>query len=209
MTRVLLAVAATLVICAAGCNSINRGCVRSATFPCDASPCCSAQGCGCANGGCAGGGCNAYAGGCNNGVCSAYGNGGGIGSGGFGGGIGNGAVRGAIAQAGFGQGGFGTCRACGGPLGNVGGMLACRGCGIGYGPLARLHGHHGALAARLHGHHGGLHARLAAHHGDYGPTSTPPFAGQSGPSSAQVAYPYYTTRGPRDFLMNNPPTIGY
>ena len=29
-----------------------------------------------------------------------------------------------------------------------------------------------------------------------------------GPSSAQVAYPYYTTRGPRDFFLNNPPTIG-
>ncbi|MCA9191588.1 MAG: hypothetical protein KDB03_07495 [Planctomycetales bacterium] len=26
--------------------------------------------------------------------------------------------------------------------------------------------------------------------------------------AAQVAYPYYTTRGPRDFLLNDPPTIG-
>ena len=30
-----------------------------------------------------------------------------------------------------------------------------------------------------------------------------------GPPSAQVAYPYYTTRGPRDFLINNPPSVGY
>lgn len=30
-----------------------------------------------------------------------------------------------------------------------------------------------------------------------------------GPPSAHVAYPYYTTRGPRDFLLNNPPSIGY
>ncbi len=29
-----------------------------------------------------------------------------------------------------------------------------------------------------------------------------------GPSSAQVAYPYYTTRGPRDYFLNNPPSIG-
>jgi hypothetical protein len=29
-----------------------------------------------------------------------------------------------------------------------------------------------------------------------------------GPPVAQVAYPYYTVRGPRDFLRNNPPTIG-
>lgn len=29
-----------------------------------------------------------------------------------------------------------------------------------------------------------------------------------GPQSGQVAYPYYTVRGPRDFLRNNPPSIG-
>jgi hypothetical protein len=29
-----------------------------------------------------------------------------------------------------------------------------------------------------------------------------------GPAVGQVAYPYYTVRGPRDFLRNNPPTIG-
>jgi hypothetical protein len=29
-----------------------------------------------------------------------------------------------------------------------------------------------------------------------------------GPPTGQVAYPYYTTRGPRDFLQNNPPSIG-
>ena len=35
------------------------------------------------------------------------------------------------------------------------------------------------------------------------------FYGPHGPSTAGVAYPYYTTRGPRDFLMANPPSIGY
>ncbi len=30
----------------------------------------------------------------------------------------------------------------------------------------------------------------------------------SGPPTAAVAYPYYTVRGPRDFLANNPPSIG-
>jgi hypothetical protein len=29
-----------------------------------------------------------------------------------------------------------------------------------------------------------------------------------GPPVGQVAYPYYTTRGPRDFLRDHPPTIG-
>ncbi|MCE5302184.1 MAG: hypothetical protein LLF97_03625 [Planctomycetaceae bacterium] len=30
----------------------------------------------------------------------------------------------------------------------------------------------------------------------------------AGPATGTVAYPYYTTRGPRDFLANNPPSIG-
>lgn len=30
----------------------------------------------------------------------------------------------------------------------------------------------------------------------------------AGPPSPQVAYPYYTHRGPRDFLLDNPPSIG-
>lgn len=30
----------------------------------------------------------------------------------------------------------------------------------------------------------------------------------SGAPTAAVAYPYYTNRGPRDFLVNNPATIG-
>ncbi len=29
-----------------------------------------------------------------------------------------------------------------------------------------------------------------------------------GPPTAQTAYPYYTVRSPRDFLMDKPPTIG-
>lgn len=29
-----------------------------------------------------------------------------------------------------------------------------------------------------------------------------------GPPTGAVTYPYYTTRGPRDFLAKNPPSIG-
>jgi hypothetical protein len=29
-----------------------------------------------------------------------------------------------------------------------------------------------------------------------------------GPPVGQTAYPYYTVRGPRDFLLGNPPKIG-
>jgi hypothetical protein len=32
--------------------------------------------------------------------------------------------------------------------------------------------------------------------------------GPPGPPTAAVAYPYYTLRGPRDFLVDNPPSIG-
>ena len=32
--------------------------------------------------------------------------------------------------------------------------------------------------------------------------------GQGGPQGPTVAYPYYTTRAPRDFLLDNPPSIG-
>jgi hypothetical protein len=34
------------------------------------------------------------------------------------------------------------------------------------------------------------------------------YCGPQGPPSAQVAYPYYTIRGPRDFFLDNPPSIG-
>ena len=30
----------------------------------------------------------------------------------------------------------------------------------------------------------------------------------AGPPTGQVAYPYYSVRGPRDFFVNDPPTIG-
>ena len=47
---------------------------------------------------------------------------------------------------------------------------------------------------------GGLAGRLAGQHCDPGVVSGPP--------TAQVAYPYYTVRGPRDFLLSNPQPLG-
>ena len=35
------------------------------------------------------------------------------------------------------------------------------------------------------------------------------YLGPQGPQTAQVAYPYYTTRGPRDYFANQPWSIGY
>ena len=44
------------------------------------------------------------------------------------------------------------------------------------------------------------HARNTAEVGCY--------QGPPGPSVGAVTYPYYTTRGPRDFFLDNPPSIG-
>jgi hypothetical protein len=76
------------------------------------------------------------------------------------------------------------------------------------GPLARRNACGpagcGPLAGRLNGGAGGPGGcRLGGAGGQHGC-----FQPYSGPQAAAVAYPYYTTRGPRDFLMNNPPSIG-
>ena len=34
------------------------------------------------------------------------------------------------------------------------------------------------------------------------------YGAQGGSAAPTYAYPYYTIRGPRDFLMANPPSIG-
>ena len=44
--------------------------------------------------------------------------------------------------------------------------------------------------------------------GGYGGCGDQNYNFNSGPPVGQTAYPYYTTRGPRDFLMCNPPSIG-
>jgi hypothetical protein len=36
----------------------------------------------------------------------------------------------------------------------------------------------------------------------------PAEAPAAGPATGAITYPYYTTRGPRDFLAKNPPSIG-
>ena len=36
-----------------------------------------------------------------------------------------------------------------------------------------------------------------------------PRVGPSGPPTGTTGYPYYTLHGPRDFLVDNPPALGY
>ena len=99
---------------------------------------------------------------------------------------GGGGIVGAGAGAGFGGGGIGG-RGIGG------------GCGVGGG------GHGGALCQ------GCLGRLAAARQGPYGGAipHTAQAPGNGTGLSPAYAYPYYTTRAPRDFLSKNPPSIGY
>lgn len=81
----------------------------------------------------------------------------------------------------------------------------CVGCGghggpfhAGAGPMGG--GHFGAG-------HPGLPTRVAQLPPGYQQYLSSPAAG--GPPGPTYGYPYYTTRGPRDFLLDNPPSIGY
>lgn len=63
------------------------------------------------------------------------------------------------------------------------------------------YGTRGGLAGPLAGHFGQHHRGPQSHMGQYpGPAD--------GPASPTVTYPYYTTRAPRDFLRDDPPSIG-
>jgi hypothetical protein len=91
------------------------------------------------------------------------------------------------------------CRDCG-PRGKFKGLFgakkaACGACASGGCESGACGG--GACA----GGNCGLGGGMAAMH------QRPP-EGPAGPPVGTYAYPYYTLRGPRDFLQNNPPSIG-
>jgi hypothetical protein len=145
---------------------------------------------GCSSGACSTGGCNECAsgncqtGGCGKGLLGKMCNGGGgCQDGSCGGsGIGHGHVRGALGRV------AGLCGACG--------NSNCRG-GCVAGPLGWQQG---GLDYSSH-----LQPGLLGHDAPANLNSRP-FT--PGPPTGQVGYPYYTHRGPRDFLMANPPSIG-
>lgn len=89
----------------------------------------------------------------------------------------------------------GSCNCNGNGCCSCGGYGGCNGCGGG--PCGRLAER---VAKGFCGHCGGL----CPNSGGY--PEYPTF--NQGPPVGQVAYPYYTVRGPRDFLRNNPPSIG-
>lgn len=68
-------------------------------------------------------------------------------------------------------------------------------------------GREGKLCLGCKARGAGLLGRLHPKAGEIPHTTENP--GMMGPQAPQYVYPYYTTRGPRDFLMANPPSIGY
>ena len=139
---------------------------------------CAATGCQLGGGGCGAGGCGAMPGCDSGGGC-------------FGGGCSSGACGGLAGLL-----GGGGC----GLLGGGGGCQDPSGCVTpetltmdGYGARGGVNGPLSGLV----GHH---HRGPQSHMGPPGPAD--------GPAVAQVTYPYYTTRGPRDYFESNPPSIG-
>ena len=78
-----------------------------------------------------------------------------------------------------------------------------------YGPYGGFQG----VPGGPHGHGGNYGAMLDTSGGPWAGQAGSPhniraMSYQPGPSTDTARYPYYTTRGPRDFLMDNPPSIG-
>ncbi len=110
-------------------------------------------------------------------------------------------------NGGCGGGGCGN-GGCGGQAGPCG----PGGCaGGGYAGGAYGGGQGGCDACAAGGHSGGQAGGPGG--GQHGMPGVPhhfsrEYQGPQGPPSAQVAYPYYTTRGPRDYFANEPWSIG-
>ncbi len=91
---------------------------------------------------------------------------------------------------------------CGGGSCAIGGGCAGGSCGLGSGGGCSACGGQGCgLCQRIAGR---VASGCCPHAGGY-PAS---YNYNPSPPTGQVAYPYYTVRGPRDFLRNNPPSIG-
>lgn len=109
------------------------------------------------------------------------------------------------------------CSTCGsGILGRVGGMagIKCKGGNCGgtcQGGNCGGCGGTGCVAGQLGWQQGGLGYSSHLKPGLMGHNAGAQLNGRPftpGPPAGQTAYPYYTTRGPRDFLSATPPSIG-
>jgi len=99
--------------------------------------------------------------------------------------------------------GSGCCAEGGCSLGRgrAGGGRFGRGSGDGSGGCSACGGLGCGLCQRLAG-------RIASGFGPHAGGYPEAYNSNPSPPGGQVAYPYYTVRGPRDFLRNNPPSIG-
>jgi hypothetical protein len=76
----------------------------------------------------------------------------------------------------------------------------------GWGQAFGGHGHPHGMGQ--YGNFYGAPYGYGGHHGGYPVPAMSPPVYNPGPPTAAVTYPYYTTRGPRDFFLNNPPPLG-
>ena len=104
------------------------------------------------------------------------------------------------------------------PWGCQGGCdSGCDSCGVGHGGYAGYEGDGGDCGCGGHGHghghgHGGdvyAGGKVQPHpHANYARNNGGQQFFDSGPAVPSVTYPYYTNRGPRDYLAKNPRGIG-
>lgn len=98
-----------------------------------------------------------------------------------------------------------TSGSCGGLVGIIGGALhgGCSGGEAGCVTPAEM-------GADGYGTRGGFTGPLAGHLGQHhrGPQSHMGVGPAGGPPVGQTTYPYYTTRGPRDYFAARPASIG-
>ncbi len=90
------------------------------------------------------------------------------------------------------------------------GLLSSTGCNLlnRHNNCNHCNGNLGCRPCNLGWQRGGTdYQRFLGHNGSHASASAAQGVGAGGPA-AQVAYPYYTVRGPRDFLSANPPSIG-
>lgn len=97
--------------------------------------------------------------------------------------------------------------------GSCGPMCASGSCEVQQpGRAMSMHPEDGANMAWYNGKPGGSSGFLAGLHGRHFRGHQSHMGSQPGPAmgppSPTVTYPYYTTRGPRDYLAKNPPSIG-
>lgn len=190
VSRFLYALVAIICIASTGCVSCTQPCLPSA-----------GPSVGCAGGGC-GGGCGMLSSAGSRLRGRAHSMLGHLGGGGSGCGCGGGEVI----SMGCGNGGCGGGFGGGANMCGSGGLLGNLGCGTGITGGLIGGGCGGGCGAGIGNEMAAKFGQMCE--GGHCNRPYPPGMGAGGMPGAMTQYPYYTLRGPRDFLMANPPSIG-